>query len=287
MIIDLLKKMIYASQGPLINFSDILYVYKFREGEVRHHEVRDHTLVFVYSGELTIRQKHHETLVVGKGSCVFLARNNKVEVSGRPADSVEFKGTFLTLKRQLLIRYYSQLDRSLLPSKDEKRMPDVMLLPQDLHVSSLFQSLTTFFIAWQKPTKQYMELKEVEAVEGLIDIDRRFCMSLFDFVSEWKPDIMEFMEQNYKEDITLSDMALFTGRSLAAFKRDFAKLSDLTPQRWVTRRRLLEARRLIEHEGKRASNIYLQLGFKGLPHFSTAFKKEFGILPSELLTKPL
>lgn len=276
--------MIYASQGPLINFWDILYVYKFREGEVRHHEVRDHTLVYVYSGELTVRQQGHRTLTVGKNQCVFLARNNKVEVEGRPADGVEFKSAFLTLKRQLLIRYYSQMDRSLLPHKGEKRLSRVMVLPQDLHIGSLFQALTTFFIAWQKPTAQYMELKEVEAVEGLIDIDRRFCISLFDFVSEWKPDIMEFMEQNYKEDIPLSDMALFTGRSLAAFKRDFAKLSDLTPARWVTRRRLQEARRLIE-EGKKASDIYLQLGFKGLPHFSTAFKREFGILPSELLTK--
>lgn len=277
--------MIYASQGPLINFSDILYVYKFREGEVRHHEVRDHTLVYVYSGELTVKQEHHRTLTVGKGCCVFLARNNKVEVSGRPADGVEFKSTFLTLKRQLLIRYYNQMDRSLLPTEGAKRVPSVMLLPQHLHVNSLFQALTSFFIAWQKPTAQYMELKEVEAVEGLIDIDRRFCISLFDFVNEWKPDIMEFMEQNYKEDIPLADMALFTGRSLAAFKRDFSKLSDLTPQRWVTRRRLQEARRLMEQGGKRASDIYLQLGFKGLSHFSTAFKKEFGILPSELLAK--
>lgn len=277
--------MIYASQGPIINFSDILYVYKFREGEIRHHTVRDHTLVYVYSGELTVKQGREKMLTIGEGQCVFLARNNKVEVSGRPVDGVEFKGTFLTLKRQLLIRYYNQMDRSLLPSKQEKRLSNVMLLPQDLHVNSLFQALTTFFIAWQKPTAQYMELKEVEAVEGLIEIDRRFCISLFDFVGEWKPDIMEFMEANYTEDIPVSDMALFTGRSLPTFKRDFARLSDLTSQRWVTRRRLQEARRLIEG-GQKASDIYLQLGFKGLSHFSTAFKKEFGISPSELLTKP-
>lgn len=274
--------MIYASQGPIINFSDILFVYKFREGEMRQHAVRDHTLMYVYSGELVLKQKGKRAIIIGKGKCVFVARNNNVDVSGRPADGVEFKSTFLTMKRQLLIRYYSQMDKSLLPSKREKRLPDVMVLPDDLHISSLFQALTTFFIAWQKPTKQYMELKEVEAVEGLVDIDSRFCITLFDFVSEWKPDILEFMEQNYTEDIPVEDMALFTGRSLSAFKRDFAKVSDLTPQRWVTLRRLQEARRLMENEGKKASEVYLQLGFKGLSHFSTAFKKQFGVLPSEV-----
>ena len=51
---------------------------------------------------------------------------------------------------------------------------------------------------------------------------------------------------------TVTKAAIFdsTGRSLATFKRDFAKVSDLTPQKWIIRRRLEAAHELIV-SGKR------------------------------------
>ena len=42
-----------------------------------------------------------------------------------------------------------------------------------------------------------------------------------------KIDLLEFMEKNYAYDLTIEDIAHYTGRSLAAFKRDFRKISDL------------------------------------------------------------
>ena len=152
-------------------------------------------------------------------------------------------------------------------------------------MGSLFKALTSFFMAWQMPTRQYMELKECEAAEGLMNINPRFCVNLFDFVGPWKVDIMEFMEENFREELSLDDLALYTGRSLASFKRDFAAISPLSPQRWLTRRRLQEAHRLMQ-QGRKPSEFYQQLGFKSLSHFSTAFRREYGKSPSELFDKP-
>lgn len=53
--------------------------------------------------------------------------------------------------------------------------------------------------------------------------------SLFDFTDPWKIDILGFMEKNYAYDLTIEDIAHYTGRSLATFKRDFKKVSDLSP----------------------------------------------------------
>ena len=251
---------------PIINFSDILFVYKFKEGEIKHHTIPEHTLLYVYSGELTVKFQNRKFLVK-KDECIFLARNHNVWISARAADGVEFKSTFLTLTRNFLITYFRQIDCSVLPSEKAKRMPEVMKLPNNLHINSLFRGLATFFIAWEKPTSQYMELKQLEGVKTLIDMDARFCINLFDFVSPWKIDILGFMNKNFMEDLTLKEMALYTGRSLSSFKRDFKEISDLSPQRWVTRRRLQEARRLMEENHKKVSDIYLQLGFKSFSHF--------------------
>lgn len=163
-------------------------------------------------------------------------------------------------------------------------MPNVVLLEKDLHIQSLFQALSTFFIAWEKPTKQYMELKEIEGIEALIAINSRFCINLFDFIGPWKISISDFMERNFTENLSVQDMARFTGRSIATFKRDFRQMSSFTPQRWITHRRLEEAHKQLS-EGKTPNEIYQSLGFKSLSHFSTAFKRQYGKSPNELLNK--
>jgi AraC-like DNA-binding protein len=40
---------------------------------------------------------------------------------------------------------------------------------------------------------------------------------------------------------------------------------------------------LIKNENQKPVDVYLNLGFEDLSHFSFAFKKQFGIAPSELV----
>lgn len=89
---------------------------------------------------------------------------------------------------------------------------------------------------------------------------------LFDFAEPWKIDLREFMDKNYKCDLTLEEFAHYAGRSLSAFKKDFAQTFSLTPSRWIMKRRLEEARRLIEKAGKKPTDVYLSVGFKNLSH---------------------
>lgn len=131
-------------QKPIINYSDILFVYKFRDGEARHHTVNEHTLVYVYSGEMTIDNEGQVTKLYA-GDCVFLSRNNKVDVSARPSNGIELKSVFLTFTRPFLIRYFHQMDKSLLPSAEDKRMPNVVLLEKKLSHPKPFSCFKHFF----------------------------------------------------------------------------------------------------------------------------------------------
>ena len=117
---------VYPIQKPIINFSDTLFVYKFHEGEIRHHAVTDYTLAYVYSGEMTI-VNNTKTTKLYAGDCVFLSRNNKVKVSARPYNGIELKSVFLTFTRPFLVRYCHNMDKSLLPSSKTKRMHSIVL----------------------------------------------------------------------------------------------------------------------------------------------------------------
>ncbi len=88
------------------------------------------------------------------------------------------------------------------------------------------------------------------------------------------------MLQNYMHNVPISRLAQLTGRSLTMFKEDFNRLFGTSPGRWLQQRRLSEAMILIKEKGLRASDIYLDLGFEDLSHFSFAFKKQFGVPPS-------
>ena len=84
--------------------------------------------------------------------------------------------------------------------------------------------------------------------------------------------------------MSLEEFALYTGRSLASFKRDFTEISDLSPQKWIIKKRLMKAHELIE-SGKSVTDACIETGFKNRSHFSTAFKNNFGYAPNTLLTK--
>ncbi len=114
----------------------------------------------------------------------------------------------------------------------------------------------------------------------MLHVDERFAPTLFDFNEPWKIDIMEFMNENYMYEFTMEEMAHYTGRSLATFKRDFKKISDLTPEKWLIRKRLDVAYAKMKESGCKVADVYAEVGFKNPSHFSTAFKKRYGVSPT-------
>lgn len=99
--------------------------------------------------------------------------------------------------------------------------------------------------------------------------------------SAQKIDLKDFMEKNFRCDMSMSEFARASGRSLSTFKRDFKKISDMSPERWLTDRRLRAAIELLKR-GRRVSDACFDVGFKNVSHFSATFKKKFGMTPGEV-----
>lgn len=243
--------------------------------------VQEHTLFHLISGEMDV-QTPEGVVRLKKGDTCFLRRNHRVDKEKRPAGGEAFNGIFLHLNVQFLKQIKDE-SRIAIPSEMGRRSArkNVFMLPRHPFMEGFFRSLVSYFSADQYPSKELLNSKLREAVFVLLQLSPNLIPVLFDFAAPYKIDLHDFMEENFRSNLTVEQFAHFAGRSLTSFKHDFNDIFHLTPQRWLSRRRLQEARRLME-EGAKANDIYRKVGFKNLSHFSSAFKKEYGIPPSKL-----
>ncbi len=267
------------SESLRFNYHDIFFSYYLNNETSCAKMIQEHMLVYVYSGEI-ILEEENEKIEVHKGECVFLRRDNRVSMTKQPRGEEPFQATFMNFKRNFLRDFYQTIDKKELPLEAEKHKPSVIKLAKTPETESLFQALVPYFDSDKEPAKELMQLKLQEGIYTLLNIDKRFYPALFDFTEPWKIDILDYMDENYMYDLSVEAIAGYTGRSLATFKRDFKKISSLSPQKWLIEKRLRVAYDKLRNENKKISDVYLEVGFKNLSHFSSAFKKQFGYAPS-------
>ena len=268
------------SESLKFNYHDIFFSYYFNNERSCTQMIHDHMLVYVYSGEIVLEENGKQT-VIYKGECAFLRRDNRVKMTKQPLGEEQFQAIFMIFKRNFLRDFYKKLEKKGLPIEVEKHKPSVIKLPHATDIESLFHSMKPYFDSDKEPVKELMQLKLQEGVYSLLSIDKAFYPALFDFTEPWKIDILDYLEDNYMFDLSVEQIAGFTGRSLASFKRDFKKISDLSPQKWLIEKRLKVAHDKIRNENRKVSDVYLEVGFKNLSHFSNAYKRQFGNAPSK------
>ena len=260
--------------------SDVFIASFFTDDRGCAHCNREHTLIYIHSGELEITDRGRKT-VLRPGECAFMRRDNRMWLQKRVTDGVPYRSVVIKFSREYLKQFFQTLNRREIPKDALREKASLVKFPADrLDIHSLFESLIPYFDAGVTPSDDILKMKMAEGMYAILNTDENLYASLFDFVDPWKIDIVDFMEKNYMNDLSMEEMAYYTGRSLATFKRDFKKVSELTPQKWLMRRRLEAARGLIRKGGRKVSEICFDVGFKNLSHFSRLYKETYGMAPT-------
>ncbi|MET0635337.1 MAG: AraC family transcriptional regulator [Chitinophagaceae bacterium] len=247
-----------------------------REGE---HFVSEHVLTYQISGSLILNDGIRD-YKLEKGSYSFIRRNQLLKFIKKPPDGGDFECLSVYLD-QATLKNFSML----YGETSGRKNPEQPVYP--LSIDDLLKAYIDSMLAYNQQNNfrdhRLVELKLNEGVMLLLQEKPELGNILFDFSEPHKTDLEDFMNKNYQFNVPISRFAYLTGRSLATFKRDFEKQFNLPPGRWLQQKRLTEAYRLITEKGRTASDIYLDLGFEDLSHFSYAFKKEFGKSPSKII----
>ncbi|QIP12142.1 helix-turn-helix transcriptional regulator [Spirosoma aureum] len=242
--------------------------------------VPEHALGCILSGEshfLTAKG----TQVYGAGTIGLVRRNQLVKSLKVPPPGGQFKSINIFLDQDTLRQYSAE---NHIEATGHYTGVPMLQLSLDPFLKGYFDSLLPYFDHPEGLTSTLSELKTREAIELLLRFDYNLKDFLFDFSEPYKIDLEAFMIQNYVYNVPISQFARLTGRSLATFKRDFQKTFGSPPQKWLQQKRLEEAHFLIAKRKQKPSNVYLEVGFENLSHFSAAFKQQFGYNPSSLQT---
>lgn len=236
----------------------------------------DHLLVWLISGETKIIQAD-ESFIFGAGSTFLIPRNQLATIINTPKDGLPHQAVAMHLSAQRLKDFYSHVNPSPKISKSS-----IFSFGQHPLLSSCMASLIPYFEMQESFPENIASLKITEAITILRTINEDIDSILSDFAAPGKIDLAAFMEKNFMFNMPLEKFGYLTGRSLTTFKRDFYKAFNLTPQRWLTKKRLETAYYQLTEKNRKPSDIYYEIGFENLSHFSFAFKKQFGCSPTDL-----
>src|SRR3546814_17817216 len=121
----------------------------------------------------------------------------------------------------------------------------------------------------------------MEAIRILRIIKPGVDSVLANFYVPGKIDLVNFMQRNFMFNMSLEKLGYLTGRSLSTFNRDFKKLFNTSPQKWLTDKRLELAYYHLSEKKKKPTEVYLEVGFEDISHFYFIFKKKYGFRSEE------
>lgn len=237
-----------------------------------------HMLVWFISGETRIIQAD-KSYVFGPGDIFLIPRNCLATVINYPKNGLPHKTVVMHLSTERLKQFYAALDVKSKKPAEQK----ITSFSQHPLLESCMASLLPYFDIEGEFPEHIASLKITEAISILREIHPDTDAILAHFDEPGKIDLIHFMERNFMFNMSLEKLGYLTGRSLSTFNRDFKKHFNITPQKWLTEKRLELAYYQLTEKKKKPMEVFLEVGFEDLSHFSFAFKKKYGVAPTKLL----
>ncbi|MCE7996236.1 MAG: helix-turn-helix transcriptional regulator [Roseivirga sp.] len=153
----------------------------------------------------------------------------------------------------------------------------------DQSMESLFQSVFSYMTKGGDIPRELVMIKFKELLFNLMmSAGNEQIIQFFHSVQSLeKAGLDEIMRKNFHCELSMEEFARLSGRSLSTFKRDFKKLYNDTPQRWLINKRLQYARTLLLTTDLNTNEVCFESGFANVSHFNRAFKEKYNLPPNQ------
>ena len=100
-------------------------------------------------------------------------------------------------------------------------------------------------------------------------------ITLKDTEHEWQGNLKKvaaYIQAHFTEELPIEMLSALAGISVSQFKRNFTKVFEMSPGRYIVNTRINHARKLLETTDMLLSDIALECGFYDQSHMTKAFK---------------
>lgn len=146
---------------------------------------------------------------------------------------------------------------------------------------SFFSGMVPYFYQPKPPKEILLEVKLRELLFTIL-LDEQNSSLLYyleQIVNDEKFAFIDVMESNYMYNLSLDEFAKLTHHSLTIFKKEFKKIFNDTPGKWLLQKRLEAACLFLKSSDKSVYEIALEIGFESITHFNRVFKEKYSITP--------
>lgn len=233
-------------------------------------------LIFVQSGTLHISTRA-ANFEIGAGSYGIIRKftEGNMHKTFAPQEREANMFTFM-LTNEFVERLVQQLE---LPNKVPPFTEEWQRIPATSELDIFMEEVIQMIGEGGEVDRERVVDQTFRALKAILNADEKAAVAFREYAKQEAADLLTFMNYNFMYNLPLELFARQSGRSLSSFNREFRKVFKETPRRWLMKKRLRFAFDQIT-AGFRPSDVYIQSGFEDLGHFSKAFKKEFGIVPS-------
>jgi AraC-like DNA-binding protein len=151
----------------------------------------------------------------------------------------------------------------------------------DVTLTAFFQSMRAYLSGKEKPSEPLLRLKLKELIISLLTSGKNPALAAYfrQIGENDAPLVSDIMEQNFRFNLSLEEYARLCHRSLSSFKREFEKIFQDSPGKWLLQRRLDYSAALLRSSTMNVTEIAFESGFEDISHFSRVFKERFGDSP--------
>jgi AraC family transcriptional regulator, exoenzyme S synthesis regulatory protein ExsA len=130
------------------------------------------------------------------------------------------------------------------------------------------------------------ELQLLKLEELLLYLAANYPAALYSFRPSRAPDagdrqLKVTVESNLDHTVTVEELAFLCNMSLSTFKRKFARIYGVPPNKWLLQKRMELAADLLLHQRAKPSEVYHKVGYENHSSFTQSFKQVYGVTPSD------
>jgi len=133
--------------------------------------------------------------------------------------------------------------------------------------------------------KSYLEAKLTEIV--LLALQASGLKSTISNVRDEDRQVLvkieSYIQNHLNKDLSIETLSVLAGFNTSKFKSVFKQVYGVTVFKYITSLRLERAKELIVKNNYTVAQASYEVGYKNPQHFTVAFKKKLGYLPSQLL----